>query len=204
MVLDKVSFGAPKQQIFSNTSIGENAMPINSTATSSLEFPQAVSGSAVNLFEDKENGFSFSYPNGWRPQKIDKKSGFGISAVVFSSLEESNDDFAENVTFAAQNLSATSSKNLNSFVDSIVDQNKKVAGDAYTPILRDATVLSGQPAIKVIYKIANAIGSKTGKGMMLVAFRNNKAYILVYGAEEAAYNKFLDAANYIIGSFKID
>lgn len=136
--------------------------------------------------------FSINYPSDW---KI-KTSGPAVGFV--SPSEGSDDKFFENVNVIIQPLKEDIplEKYINSTLTSL---NKNL--DKFSVINNEATILSGEPAVKLVYTATK--GETTAKAMQVISKKRQTFVIVTYTAFPEKYEKHLNAAEEMIKSFKM-
>ena len=153
-------------------------------------------------YENQKHKFKIAYPEGWTPQE---NIATNIAVVLFSPKEGPEDGYGENVLVKVRELSATSTPSPQEITDSIIREiQQSVPEGAFNLVSRDSVLLSGFPADRVVYTLANAINKRTtGKALSVTTVKNLKGYIIIYSAKEETYKNFSEDVNFILNSFRL-
>lgn len=158
---------------------------------------QEIGQQSSSLYSSYDDNVSIQTPEGWNLKENPQP---GTQATFFSPKENEEDKFIENVGLQVSDLSAKPDVTLDEIVKAWIDQSQSEFPDSFKVVSQDKTTLGGVEAVKVIYQAKDKVSAL--KGMAVFAFKDNKAYILNYSAEEKSFDKFLDGVNQIINSFK--
>ena len=151
-------------------------------------------------YDNDNYRFEIKYPQAWTAKDLDDPITGEI--VVFSSLPETgSDSFLERVSIAVEYLSSEPIT-LEEYTQAVFKRIRQAKGSDIEIYQDRKARVSDYPARRVIY-------SREENGLQLrqmetFTIKDNQVYIAIYTAERAKFSKFLDMANKIINSWKIE
>ena len=165
------------------------------TSTPTKEEPSAPK---TKTYTNSTYGLSLEYPEDW---SMKENPATGI-VVAFGSPKESSDDkFVDNVNVSFTNLSSKDALTLDQLADAWLKETENSA-PTFKLLDRQHTSVAGETAEQLVYSFSNK--GMDMKGMVVITMKNKMAYIVTYSAEEGSYDKFVDAANTMVSSLKLD
>lgn len=144
--------------------------------------------------------FAIKYPQTWSRRDLDDPITGEV--VVFDSPPETNSDlFLEKLHIHVEALSSEPIT-LKQYTQTVFEQIKQAKGSEIEIYEDRKTKISQSPARMVVY-------SRQENGLQLrqmeaFTIKNNQVYIAIYTAERAKFSKFLNTAQKMIDSWKID
>lgn len=150
-------------------------------------------------YESSKYGFTLKYPESWSVE-----AGTGSDPVVtfLSQKETANDKFRENLFVTVTDLSSKQDLNTSDVMDMWIKENKAGSYAATFDILSQKPVTVNDISAQQLTYTFTASGYEI-KGMMTIAVKNNKAYLLSYSAEAKSFDTFTKEVNALISSFVI-
>ena len=159
-----------------------------------VSFAQTVSVDKQSWKELNFEGFSIDYPENW---DVNMKGEMGTKFILFSPLENNQDDFKENINLVVQDLTGYDI-DLNGFVE--------ISEQQVSTYVTEGKILESNRLSKE--NIAYHKMIYTGKqGVYKLKFEQyfwvieSKAYILTFTSEESNYQKYKMIAETILNSF---
>lgn len=152
-------------------------------------------GRVPDMIQNATHHFQVANPEKWNA----KKTKTDNTILLISPKQEAGDQFLENVSVYAENLSYSSEKTLESCRDKVLKSLEQSIQELQIR-QKDETVLDGQPAYEIIY-----VGQAKGRSMKwkaIITIKDDHVYVLTYTADEKDYFKQLESANKILYSFK--
>ncbi|MCC0175689.1 protein kinase [Waterburya agarophytonicola K14] len=143
--------------------------------------------------------FEIKYPQAWSYRELDDPITGEV--VVFSSpLETDSDLFLERVNITVEYLSSEPIT-LEQYTQTVFERIRQAKGSEIQIHQDSKARMAESPARRVVY-------SREENGLQLrqmetFMFKNNQVYIAIYTAERSKFSKFLDSAEKIIDSWKI-
>ncbi|MDP3973756.1 MAG: PsbP-related protein [Candidatus Daviesbacteria bacterium] len=168
----------------------------SSTETSSSQ-KEEPSVPKTKTYTNSTYGLSLEYPEGW---SMRENPAAGI-VVAFGSPKESSDDkFVDNVNVSFTDLSSKGDLTLEQLTDAWLKETESAPD--FNLLDRKSTSTAGEAAEQLVYSY-NSKGMDT-KGMVVITKKGEMAYIVTYTAEQTSYDNFVDAANTVVTSLRID
>ncbi len=146
-------------------------------------------------YADSEVKIEIEYPQNW--QRQDLKNPITGEWVKFLSPKQTNtDNFQEQVTIRIENFTGTLEDYKNEFI-------KEIQSSADSQIINsNTTTLAYRPAYQLIYTVKHEENNL--KNLQVWTLQGEKAYIITYTGTQADYDKFVQIAEQMIQSFKIN
>lgn len=175
----------------------EGQTPVAQPEPPATEQPAALP--ATQTYENASLGMTLAYPEGW---SVKENPAAGVVVAFGSPKESASDTFVDNVNVSVSDLSSQPALTL----DAIVDLwRKQTEGDLPAGAFRlteiKPTTLAGVAAKRLVY--AYSLQGRELKGLVVIARKGDKAYVITYSAEKASYDKFVSAANTLVNSFQV-
>lgn len=156
----------------------------------------AVAQSDTEDFKTYTNtgfGIVIQYPADWSV----KEGESGDVVHFYAPLEDASDQFSENVGIRVSNVPAGTS--LTDFTDAFVKELEKIVTD-FKIIESTDTTFAANPAHMLVYTTTQ--GQYKLELLQIYTIKDDKFYLLTYGAEVANYSTYLPAVMKMIDSFK--
>lgn len=156
--------------------------------------------SQLKDYKNKNEGLSLQYPADW---SIKENPSAGVIVAFGSPKESSSDTFVDNVNVLISDLSSKPEMTLDEVSNLWQKQTEEdlAAGAFKLSEIKPAT-LAGQDAKQLVFTYS--LQGKDIKGMVVIALKDKKVYIVTYTAEKGSFDKFEDAANTIISSLQVN
>jgi len=144
----------------------------------------------------EESDFSIQYPKDW---ELNESGQMGTSFILFSSMENEQDQFRENVNLIVQDLQGRS-------VD--LDAFTELSEKQVTTMMTNCTLHESKRMKKGSLKYHKLIYSAE-QGAFRLKFEqrywieNDKAYILTLTCEEGKFSNFKEVGEKILNSFAL-
>lgn len=153
----------------------------------------------TKTYENTGLGMSLEYPEGW---SVKENPAAGVVVAFGSPKESLNDTFVDNVNVSVSDLSSQPQLTL----DEITDLwRKQTEGDLSAGTFRlleiKPATLAGAEAKRLVYTYS--LQGREIKGLVVIAQKGDKAYVITYSAEKTSYDKFVSAANTLVSSFQV-
>lgn len=158
-------------------------------------------------YNNTELGIYLQYPANW--SKMEEKFDANVNVISFISTPENDTDtFTENVNIAIEPLQ-NESITLEEYSNTTLAALSNVF-ENFSLISKENTNLDGVPAIKIIFSITqpqitdqsrdiDTIKQIPMKIMQILSVKEDKAYVIIYSAEEAKYDDYLPIIEKMIG-----
>lgn len=174
----------------------QQVAPPKDSQKSESEEPQ----SQLKSYSNKNEGLRLQYPADW---SIKENPAAGVIVAFGSPKESSSDTFVDNVNVSVADLSSKPDTTLNEVSDLWQKQTEAdlPAGAFKLSEIKPAK-LAEQDAKQMVYTYSKE--GKDIKGMVVIALKDKKVYIVTYTAEKASYDNFEDAANTIVSSLQVN
>jgi serine/threonine-protein kinase len=155
----------------------------------SLETKQEIEWKSMN-----GDGYEIQYPANW---DIDKSGQMGMRFILLSEQASPQDKFRENVNLLTQNLTGLNI-DMNAFVKISEDQVKAMfkGGKIYES---KRVKNHGKSFHKLLY--SGSQGSFVFKIQQYYWVENEKAYVLTFTCEAAAFDSYIETGDKIMNSF---
>ncbi len=144
----------------------------------------------------KQEGYSIQYPKDW---ELSQSGQMGTKFILFSTLEDQEDQFRENVNLISQDLGSNT-------VD--LDQYTEISEKQIITMMNNSKVYeskriknSGGEYQKLIY--AADQGTFRLKFEQLYWIENDLAYVLTLTCEESKFSSFKEVGEKILNSFSL-
>ncbi|MGJ5672910.1 MAG: protein kinase domain-containing protein [Nostochopsis sp.] len=149
-------------------------------------------------YENTEYQITIKYPESWQLQIKDiGVAGVTELATIISPKQNDTDKFQEKINIDIEEFSGTLADSQKLFIDEI----KNTLPDAQI-INMSSTTLAFKPANQIIY--TGKDGDIVLKNLQVWTLKGNKAYVITYTAAIDDYEQFINTANEMIDSFKIN
>lgn len=149
-----------------------------------------------SIYTNKMHGFTMQYPENWSLQE-----GQYGTLVSFSSPQEKNDTFLENINVVTEELPANyKNLSLEDYVSTSLESLKKSLND-FKLVETKSIQLSGQTGKQVTYTVTQ--GELKPYTRQFVTLKNGVAYIVTYITTQSDPTKYLDVATQVVNSFKL-
>jgi serine/threonine-protein kinase len=146
------------------------------------------------LYENLEQGIKIKYPENW--QKRDVPNAITQEVIIFvSPKQDKQDTFQEAVTISVEDFNGT----LDESVKILKGEIKKSSRNANI-LETSETTLDSKPARQLIF--TSQVDGNNVKTLQVWALKGTKAYIVTYTADVNDYDKFINAVEKMIESFK--
>lgn len=140
-----------------------------------------------------KNNFTIRFPTSWR---VDSSGLMGSQVFLFSPLENSTDQFRENVNVLIQDLAGTQ-VDLQRYKEITESQVDQMITDG--KLLESIIVKSDRPHYKVVYEM------RQGKFLLRIVsvcyIRDKKAYLATFTSELAKAELFKEIGDRILATF---
>jgi hypothetical protein len=141
------------------------------------------------------------YPSDWikiEPSQISHETSFNIIVGFYLEKESSSDSFSAALSIGIHNLSSIQNIKLDQYTDAHINfiTEKASIHESKTNALKDSS--NKNPEHSVVYD--NSEGQKT---LQVLAPKGDKAYHIMYIADEARYSYYLPLAQKMIDSFEV-
>lgn len=175
--------------------------PQTTSETPSKQPDEPKEESAASTKTYNKSGISVDYPEGWI---VRENPSAGVIVAFGSPKESEADTFVDNVNVSTSDLSSKADITLDQVATLWQKQTEEdmAAGGTFKVLETKSDQLVGEDAKRLIYTY-----SKEGidiKGMVVIALKDKKAYIVTYTAEEKSFDKFLNVANTIVSSLQVN
>lgn len=138
--------------------------------------------------------FQIEYPVNWARQDIE--DAVTDQVVTFVSQQNASDDFQEKVTIRVEAYSGTLQESMNDFVTRALNSKANIVSKS------DTNTLANRKGNKLIFTRNEDSGSF--KYLQVWTLKNDKLYVITYTAEIYDYDTFIDIAEKMIASFKLN
>jgi hypothetical protein len=156
-------------------------------------------------FESKDGGFRVKYPSDWKKRETKLPEDWIAASVLELLPPETKPGLhqpRENIAslkvwienFALENRSGIT---LEEWINSKVDVYNKMQFRVETV---SGTSLDGMPAKKLIY--THDLLRQKSKVMEIYTMKENKGYVLSFGESIEGYDKYINLAEQLLGSFR--
>jgi hypothetical protein len=169
-----------------------------SIATTSTLNPSPLNTSALigKTYANSQYGFSVQYPADWTSQE-----GVSGTIVMFAGPTIASTGGVININIVSEKLSDSSKVSLSDYVKAGEAQLKKNFPD-FTKTSDYNTTIGGQPAeVFVFTGSVNKISLKFAQTYLL---KNNQSYVITYASGPDMFDKYSNAFNLAITSFKLN
>lgn len=139
--------------------------------------------------------FQIDYPVNWARQDIEDAVTDQVVTFV-SQQQNASDDFQEKVTIRVEAYSGTLQESMNDFVQRALNSKAIVVSKS------DTNTLANRKGNKLIFTRNEDSGSF--KYLQVWTLKNDKLYVITYTAEISHYDTFIDTAERMIASFKLN
>jgi len=147
-----------------------------------------------NVYENSQYGITIKYPKRWEIENLENPIT-GELVNFLSPKQSEKDDFQEKVTTKVYKFSGTADE-LNK---SVIEETKNTLPGVEI-VDKGTTTLANKPGNQLIY-----IDEKGGfKNMQVVTLKGNNVYAITYTAKIDDYDEFVETAEMIIKSLKIN
>ena len=144
----------------------------------------------------KEDDFSIQYPKDW---ELNQRGQMGTSFILFSAMENDQDQFRENVNLIVQDLRGRS-VDLDAFTELSEEQIKSMMTNC--TMYESKRIKQGNKKYhKLIYSADQ--GAFSLKFEQRYWIENDKAYILTLTCEESKFSSFKEVGEKILNSFSL-
>lgn len=158
------------------------------------------SESQLKNYSNKNEGLTLQYPGDW---SIKENPAAGVIVAFGSPKENSSDTFVDNVNLSVSDLSSKPDMTLDQVADLWQKQTEEdLATSTFKLSEIKPDTLAGQDAKRLVFTYS--LQEKDIKGLVVIALKDKKAYIVTYTAEKASYDKFVNAANTIVSSLQVN
>lgn len=151
----------------------------------------------MQLYENAENGFAFSYPSGWIAKEPDSNE-LGI-VVGFLAPGEDIDNAQNYVTLQIENLPANQDITLEQYTNFVL-KNLKGSYSDFQSLAEGDMLLSNNPAHVLAYSAT--IDQMPYQILLAYTIKDKRAYVATYYALADSYVQYENDAKEIINSFK--
>jgi len=144
----------------------------------------------------KAEDYSIQYPKEW---ELNESGQMGTSFILFSALENDEDQFRENMNLIVQDLQGRS-VDLDAFTEISEEQVKSMMTNC--TLYESKRIKKGsQEYHKLIYSADQ--GAFSLKFEQLYWIENDKAYILTLTCEQSKFSSFKEVGEKILNSFSL-
>jgi eukaryotic-like serine/threonine-protein kinase len=158
-------------------------------------------------YDNSMLGIRMQYPSGWQNAENDL-GGIFITKFI-SPPEDESDVFGDNINIAVENLPSNTTDVFQYTNVSIGLVSRSIPGFNLILSSNSANV-SGLPAVEKVFTAKQAALDKNLtavavdlKMMQLYTLKNDRGYVITYGAEISNYDKYLPTVQKMISSFQI-
>ncbi|MFT7538364.1 MAG: hypothetical protein ACI9F2_000507 [Lysobacterales bacterium] len=158
---------------------------------------QIVRSNHYVSYTSPDKAFTIGHPGSWKLTEDFQ----GAAIVISTPLSNELDAFHDNITVVIQDLSGRP-MSLKKYTETAVHQMKVVFESNLIILDQDSFYLSDTPGFKFVY-----IGKTEASELQIMntwTIKDNIAYQVSYTALESSYEEFIDDAEKIIKSFKIN
>jgi hypothetical protein len=157
-----------------------------------IEPVKRIAGWEILTAED----YSIQYPKDW---ELNQNGQMGTSFILFSALENDEDNFRENVNLLVQSLQGQS-VDLDAFTEISEGQVKSMLTNC-TLYLSKRMKKGGQDYHKLIYTADQ--GGVSLKFVQYYWIENDNAYVLTLTCQESSFSRFKETGEKILNSFSL-
>ena len=154
-------------------------------------------------FTDYSNSsyqFELKYPQIWDRKDIDDPITGEVVSFT-SPLESSTDLFREKLYITVEYLPSDSAT-LEEYSQTVIKRIEQTKDNELQVYKEGRTKVEDSPARAIVY--SRQQGEIKLRQMEVFTIKNDRVYVAIYTAERAKYSKFLDTAEKIIDSWKIE
>jgi len=185
--------------VISSGCIGESQTTATPNPTLTLQPATITQGETSKYFfvtyENPVEGIRIKYPAGWAKNEEQEPSRISF----YSPLESESDMFSEHVNILIDDR-FTQPITLVEYEEIILDQLDYFFTD-YRIVSTSKTTLANSPAHEMVYTATQE--KSTAKILQIFTIKDNKVYVITFGAEPNRYSEYLDIAQEMINSFEI-
>ena len=183
-------FLTPASSVDSYNAVVSQNEPLNTSGALSFSAMKEM-----QLYENKEYGFSLSYPSTWIVQEPDQNDR-GIVAGFLAPGEDLNNPTIY-IYVQIEKLPVGQKINLEQYSQAVMSNLKAAAGDL--DIVTDSDIsVGGQPGHAIAYNLdSQGVVFRVLKAWTL---KGEMAYVFTYNAPSDRYEEFAGDASKIIGS----
>ncbi len=161
---------------------------------------------AFKTYENPKFGLTVSYPPTWSVDELRNDpavpSNNSIVAIFKSPSQGQNDKYLENVIVNIQGPSSDI-VSLETYTSNSVKAFNNMS-DTIKITKSGKDTLAGLPSHQLLYTSTGIPGLNLEKMQVFTVVKNNTAYVVTYGAEQAEYDKNIQDVEKLLNSIKID